>query len=203
MNKNRFMHEPHRVVWHDSGPFRFVSGLFAVLRRLFAHPRLLLLLLALISLGMLAFGVLYLQNIVGLKPCPMCIVQRDALIGVALFCLLAASCRGRGWRAVWGVLALAIAGFGAFTAARQSWLQWYPPPFGACGRDLYGMIESFPLQRVIPMIFSGGGDCTVVDWTFLGGSIANWSFVWFILAFAAILALLLTDPRPREISSGI
>jgi disulfide bond formation protein DsbB len=41
------------------------------------------------------------------------------------------------------------------------------------------MIETFPLQRVIPMLFRGSGDCTKVDWTFLGGSIANWSFLWF------------------------
>jgi disulfide bond formation protein DsbB len=26
-----------------------------------------------------------------------------------------------------GVLALLASGFGAFVAARQSWLQWYPP----------------------------------------------------------------------------
>jgi disulfide bond formation protein DsbB len=42
------------------------------------------------------------------------------------------------------------------------------------------MIESFPLQRAIPLIFRGSGDCTKVDWTFLGGSIANWSFVAFV-----------------------
>jgi disulfide bond formation protein DsbB len=41
------------------------------------------------------------------------------------------------------------------------------------------MIESFPLQRAIPMIFRGSGDCSKVDWTFLGGSIANWSFLCF------------------------
>jgi disulfide bond formation protein DsbB len=41
------------------------------------------------------------------------------------------------------------------------------------------MIENFPLQRVIPMVFKGSGDCTAVDWTFLGGSIANWSFLCF------------------------
>ena len=29
------------------------------------------------------------------------------------------------------------------------------------------------------MIFKGSGDCAAVDWTFLGGSIANWSFVAF------------------------
>jgi disulfide bond formation protein DsbB len=141
---------------------------------------------------MLAFGVLYLQNIVGLIPCPMCIVQRDALIGVGVFCLLAACCRRRGWRVVWGVLAIVLAGGGAFTAARQSWLQWHPPEFATCGRDLYGMIESFPLARAIPMIFRGSGDCSKVDWTFLGGSIANWSFIWFAVAIVAMLALLVS-----------
>ena len=29
------------------------------------------------------------------------------------------------------------------------------------------------------MIFRGSGDCTKVDWTFLGGSVANWSFLSF------------------------
>jgi disulfide bond formation protein DsbB len=51
------------------------------------------------------------------------------------------------------------------------------------------MIETFPLQRAIPMIFKGGGDCTAIDWTFLGGSIANWSFLCF--SGIALLALLL------------
>ena len=69
---------------------------------------------------------------------------------------------------------------GAYVAARQSWLQWYPPEVVSCGRDFYGMIETFPLKRAIPMIFRGGGDCSAVDWTFLGGSIANWSFSSFV-----------------------
>jgi disulfide bond formation protein DsbB len=43
------------------------------------------------------------------------------------------------------------------------------------------MVENFPLNRAIPMIFKGSGDCTKVDWTFLGGSIANWSFVGFVV----------------------
>jgi disulfide bond formation protein DsbB len=72
------------------------------------------------------------------------------------------------------------AGFGAFVAARQSWLQWFPPEVASCGRDFFGMIETFPLQRVIPMIFKGSGDCSKVDWTFWGLSIANWSFLCFV-----------------------
>ena len=83
-----------------------------------------------------------------------------------------------------------LSGFGAFVAARQSLLQWFPPEVSSCGRDFYGMIETFPLQRAIPMIFKGGGDCTVIDWTFLGGSIANWSFLCF-LGIATVSVLLI------------
>ena len=146
-------------------------------------------LLALISLGcvaLLAFG-LYLQHVVGLEPCPMCIVQRYAMVLVALLAGFASTRNGR-----LAVLASAlglvlVSGFGAFVAARQSWLQLYPPEVLSCGRDLYGMIENFPLQRVVPMVFKGSGDCSAVDWTFLGGSIANWSFLCFCaIALASV-----------------
>jgi disulfide bond formation protein DsbB len=109
----------------------------------------------------------------------MCIVQRYADLLVALVALSAAgSSRRVAHLSATGLLVLVALG-GAFVAARQSWLQWYPPEVVSCGRDLYGMIETFPLKRVLPMIFKGSGDCSKVDWTFLGGSIANWSFVWF------------------------
>jgi disulfide bond formation protein DsbB len=136
-------------------------------------------LVALAGVGMLVFG-LYLQHVVGLNPCPMCIVQRYALIGVVLMGLLGWRLKGLGLGVTSLLLALS-AGFGAFTAARQSWLQWYPPEIVTCGRDFYGMVENFPINRAIPMIFKGSGDCTKIDWTFLGGSIANWSFLAFVL----------------------
>jgi disulfide bond formation protein DsbB len=137
---------------------------------------------------MLAFG-LYLQHGVGLVPCPMCIVQRYALVLIALIAALAGATDRKGWHLGASVTLLLTAVFGAYVAARQSWLQWYPPEVVSCGRDFYGMIETFPLQRAIPMIFKGGGDCSKVDWTFLGGSIANWSF----LCFCAIAVLVLTQ----------
>ena len=143
-----------------------------------AAPRRVLLALCASSLAMLGFG-LYLQHVVGLNPCPMCIVQRYALLLVALIAGLTAISAKNGSH-ITGVLLVVLSAIGgAFVAARQSWLQWYPPEVASCGRDLYGMIENFPLQRAIPMIFRGSGDCAAVDWTFLGGSLANWSFVVF------------------------
>lgn len=140
-------------------------------------------------IALLGFGI-YLQEMAGLVPCPMCIVQRYALIGVALSAILFGLSRKSTVNKTGFVMVLLMSLFGAFVAARQSWLQWYPPEIATCGRDFYGMIESFPLQRVVPMIFKGSGDCIKVDWTFLGGSIANWSFICFSLLVVTSLIML-------------
>ena len=150
---------------------------------------------------MLAFGM-YLQHVVGLEPCPMCIVQRYVMVLMGLVALLGAVLSGRTASLTVGSVLVLLAGGGAYVAARQTWLQWYPPEVVSCGRDFYGMIETFPLQRAIPMIFKGGGDCSKVDWTFLGGSIANWSFVAFVglglLALATWLKVLRSRAVPED-----
>lgn len=161
-----------------------------VLNWITTAPRRTLALIAAACVALLAFGM-YLQHVQGLEPCPMCIVQRYALVLLAVSTGLASLRGSKGWWMSFGVLALAASGFGAFVAARQTWLQWYPPEFASCGRDFYGMIENYPVSRAIPMIFRGSGDCAAVDWTFLGGSIANWSFVCFVGLAAVLLVLLL------------
>ncbi len=151
--------------------------------------RRVLALLALACAAMLAFG-LYLQHVESLNPCPMCIVQRYALILVGVFSGLASLSNRKSLWFLGSLLALVSAVLGAVTAANQSWLQWFPPEVAMCGRDLYGMIETFPLKRAIPMIFRGGGDCAAVDWTLFGATIANWAFICFTLMALACLAVL-------------
>jgi disulfide bond formation protein DsbB len=159
------------------------------------HPRRVLALVCAACVAMLAFG-LYLQHVVGLEPCPMCIVQRYALVLVAIVAGITAFAARKSLRVTGSGLMAVLSGLGAFVAARQSFLQWYPPEIASCGRDLYGMIETFPLKRAIPMIFKGSGDCTKIDWTFLGLSIANWSFVCFV-AIAVLAIALLVRPLKK------
>ena len=159
-------------------------------------PRRVFLTVSAACLSLFLFG-LYLQHVVGLVPCPMCIVQRYALIAVTLLAFLASLSAKKTPHLLLSFLLLLASGFGAFVAARQSWLQWFPPEVVSCGRDFYGMIETFPLQRLVPMIFKGGGDCTVIDWTFLGGSIANWSFLCFSGMAVLFTAMLIRLIRPR------
>ena len=174
------------------GALKFLKGthvnfLWTVLD---SYPRRLLALMSVGCIGLLAFGF-YLQHGLGLEPCPMCIVQRYAMVLIVFIAAIASSQKARFFLLSSSAFLVVISALGAFVAARQSWLQWYPPEVVSCGRDLYGMIENFPLQRVIPMLFKGSGDCSAVDWTFLGGSIANWSFVCFcaIGLASALLAI--------------
>lgn len=172
-------------------PKRRQSTVFKIMiAQLLARPRRVFVALALLCVALLAFAVVYLQHVVGLDPCPMCIVQREAFIALALCCTLAAISRRRAFWLLWGGLGIIAAAFGAFTAARQSWLQWNPPEFATCGRDLYGIIESFPLGRAIPLIFRGSGECSAIDWTFLGLTIANWAFLGFVGVAIALVTVL-------------
>ena len=146
---------------------------------------------ALFSFALIAGG-LVLQKIEHIDPCPMCIMQRYAFVTVGILALIAAL-HNKASRIYAALLGLAsLAGLGI--AARQSWLQWFPPKFAECGPDLDFMLNSFPLGRALPMIFQGSGDCSIVDWTFLGLSIANYSALAFI-AVTVVAASILVRGR--------
>jgi disulfide bond formation protein DsbB len=135
--------------------------------------------------GLLGYG-LYLQHWQNLEPCPLCILQRYAFIGVGLIALVAAvHGPGRVGQAIYGLFVVLAAGTGAGIAARQTWLQHNPPNVLDCGPDLAYMLDAFPLSQVLPKIFKGEGDCAKVTWTFLGLSIAEWALVWFVLLVLA------------------
>jgi len=66
-----------------------------------------------------------------------------------------------------------------------------------CGLGLEFMLETNPLWEVIATVLKGTGECAVVDWTFLGLSIAEWSLGCFLL-FALVSVLLLARRLPAR-----
>jgi disulfide bond formation protein DsbB len=145
---------------------------------------------------LLGFGY-YLQYAQGLDPCPLCLVQRGFFYAVLI--VLGVGALHARWRTVYGSVAALFAAGGAAVAARQVWLQHLPPDkVPQCGPDLYFMLENFPLSRTLKTLVSGTGECAVVDWTFLGLSIAEWSLGWFVALFSFALWLALRGLRgPR------
>lgn len=158
-------------------------------------PRLLFLALFATCTGLLAFG-LYLQHVVGLEPCPMCIMQRYAFVLVALVGLIAGiHAPGRRGTRIYGGLLLLLAAAGGTVAAQQSILQRSPPNLAECGPGFEYLVESFGLAEALPMMFRGTGDCGAIDWTFLGLTIANWSLVCFVAVGLFALGLIATGGR--------
>lgn len=136
--------------------------------------------LLLVCGGLLGFG-LFLEHVRGLEPCPLCVFQRLAFMAtgvVALVALLHGP--GRVGGLVYACLVFITSITGATIAGRQVWLQHLPADqVPACGPGLDYMLEVFPLQEVLQMVFSGSGECAEVQWRFLGLSIPEWSLACF------------------------
>jgi disulfide bond formation protein DsbB len=168
------------------------------MKALFESPRIGFAAIFAICAGLIGYGV-WLQQARGLEPCPMCIMQRYAFVVAGLLALIGALHGPGGWgRRIYSLLILLSAVGGASVAVRQSWLQHNPPKVTECGADLDFMLDSFPLSDALPMIFRGAGDCSKVDWTFVGLSMAEWALIWFaIIGLFAALLLFVRAARSR------
>lgn len=134
-------------------------------------------------IALLAYAY-YEQFVMGEDPCPMCIFQRIAFIGMALFFLAGAIHGPRGGgRKAYAVLVAMAALVGAGIAIRHLWLQMNPPDplLAGCGPGLAYMLDAFPLHDAIRKAFTGSGDCGQVSWRFLGITMPGWTLIWYVL----------------------
>lgn len=129
--------------------------------------------------GMMAYA-LYAEHVLYLDPCPLCVFQRMATIGLGLVFLVAAlhNPAGSAGRYVYAGAAFAAAAAGVGVAGRHVWLQNLPADkIPACGPGFGYIIDSFPLADALKMIFTGSGECATTDWSFLGLSMPTWVLI--------------------------
>lgn len=136
---------------------------------------------------------LYVQHGMFMMPCPLCILQRVAFAAMGVFFLAGAVVGPRpAWlRKLVSVLVAASSATGAGIAIWHLRMQHLPASeVPSCsGMDLGYMLDAFPLQKVIEKVFTGSGECAVVDWTFLGVSMPGWTLIWYVgLSLAALWA---------------
>ena len=143
---------------------------------------------AVAALALIA-AALFMQHVVGLNPCPLCILQRIAFLLLAIASGLAAWRAPRTVRPVFGVAALIFAVIGAGIAAWHVRLKAMPDVL-SCGPGLGAMLENFPLTQVLPRIFRGSGDCADAAAVLFGISLPAWSLAGFlVLALVTIAAM--------------
>lgn len=139
--------------------------------------------LLLLIAGLMGMGI-YIQFVLLIEPCPLCILQRLAYLAVGGFAVLGlvwAPQRKRLSQLTALTAIPALAGLGV--AIRQVWLQHNPPKVSACGADMSYLLDTLPVDEVLVKVFRGTGDCSERAWEFLSLSIAEWS----VLCFSAIL----------------
>lgn len=157
-----------------------------------ASPRSLFFLAFLVSAALMG-AALYLEHVVGLEPCPLCVLQRVGVIGFGLVCLIAGlHAPAVVGRRIYALLALLFAVAGGATAGRQIWLQGVPADqLPACLPSLDYMIEALPFQDIVRLVLHGSADCAEVNWTLFGLSIPEWGLLGFVaMTLLALVQLL-------------
>jgi disulfide bond formation protein DsbB len=143
------------------------------------HSRRLLNLVGLLACAAMMAYALYAEHVLFLMPCPLCVMQRIAVISLGIFFLLAfiQGANGNGRFAYAFLIAVATLA-GAGVAGWHVRLQNLPADqVPSCGAGLDYMLESFPLADVLKMVFSGSGECASIDWLFLGLSMPAWVLI--------------------------
>lgn len=129
------------------------------------------------------FAAGYVQRVLGLDPCPLCVVQRVAMIATGAVFLAGAILAPASTAGRWAVagLAGACALAGAGVSARHVWLQNLPADqVPACGPTLEYLIDVLPFTEVLMTVLRGDGNCAIVDAQFLGISLPGWTGIAFV-----------------------
>jgi len=136
---------------------------------------------ALISLGcaLLMAIALFMQYVMHLTPCYLCIVQRVFVIATGVIALIAF---------LHNPHTTGIRVYGGLESLPEDQVP-------ACGPPADYLFDSFSFAEVLPLLLKGDGNCAKVDWSFLGLSIAG----WLLVCFAAMILLALWQVvRPRR-----
>jgi disulfide bond formation protein DsbB len=142
--------------------------------------------LCLFSLALLG-AALFVQLVMGLEPCPLCILQRLALIAIGCVALIA-FLHNPAWLGdkVYG-LSLMLGGLcSAGIAIRQVWLLSLPAEEAAsCGPGLEVWLDSvvayLPQGQVTEVLLRSSASCTDVAWTLWGFSLPQLTAPIFVL----------------------
>jgi len=128
--------------------------------------------------GMMAYA-LYVEHVLYMMPCPLCIFERVAVISLGIVFLLATlhNPNTTGRRVYAGLVALVVAA-GDGVAGWHVRLQNLPvDEVPSCGPGLNYMLDAFPLADALKMVFYGSGECASIDWQLFGLSMPAWVLI--------------------------
>ena len=145
-------------------------------------------LLAIAVTALALVGVaLYLQHVHDMLPCPLCVLQRYAFLGIAIFSLIGACMKkptvGIALALVSGIAGLGVVGKHLYVLAN---------PGFSCGIDpLTTTLNKIPTATMLPWLFKADGWCEAATDKVIGLSVPQWSAIWFVALTMALVLILL------------
>ena len=129
----------------------------------------------------LMLAAAYMEHVLKMIPCSLCITQRGFVVLTGIVALIAFIHQPQtNGRRIYATVGIVSALLGAAFASRQLWLQSLPADqVPACGPGLSYMFEVFPFMEALKLLLQGDGNCAHVDKLF-GLSIALWTLIAFI-----------------------
>ncbi|MGO4381095.1 disulfide bond formation protein B [Pseudoduganella sp. RAF53_2] len=140
---------------------------------------------AIVCFGLIGVAM-YLQHVLYLLPCPLCVIQRYLFITIGIACLIGAFGKPK----VGAGLGLLAALGGLVAVGKHLWVLAHPGL--SCGIDpMETFLNKIPTATALPWLFYADGLCENATDGFLGLSIPQWSAIWFVILAGTMLWLLL------------
>ena len=135
----------------------------------------------------IAFALVVLAVVIqtqfNLEPCPLCVSQRIVFIVIGFLCLIFSFLKPNQLIRFMHISSLLITNIiGIIFSIRHIMIQnkWIIVP-AECGIDLNYMFENFPLTEAFSLLFKGTGDCSEIDWVFLGFTLPQLALIAYIM----------------------
>ena len=146
-----------------------------------SEKRIVLLLIFLVCTTVIGCA-LYLQLVINLLPCPLCIAQRIAywLVGLTAISAFIHNPKDLSRQIYYSFITI-FSLSGLVIALRHSWIIRYPESF-QCGISAEEeFVNALSIANWWPNMFEANGDCADVKWEFMSLTIPNWSVIFFLL----------------------
>lgn len=144
------------------------------------------------------FAVVVLERMIGLEPCPLCMIDRVLVVTLGVIFLVAAVHNpGPLGQRLYAGLGLLVSAAGVGVCARHIWLQNLPADeIPTCAPGLDYMLETLPMTETLQIIFTTSGECAHIDWTLLGFTLPEQTLAVFV-GFA-VLGLVQMFRKPAK-----
>jgi len=129
-----------------------------------------------VCVASLLIAIFYMEKVLHLAPCPLCILSRYVvcIMGIIFFVGLIDNQRFIS-QLVYTCINIVFVAFGIVIAGRHMWIQFHPSltcSIGPVSKSIIGYITK---------AFVGSSDCAQNDWRFLGLTVPEQTLVLFIV----------------------